>query len=49
MIKTKYTEPSIEIIVFQDEDVITTSTGSFDGEWVPIGGRNNAENDNFFN
>ena len=37
MNKVKYEEPKMEIVISQTADIITTSTESFDGEWVPIG------------
>ena len=43
MNKIKYEEPKMEMIVFQTADIITTSTESFDGEWVPIGGNTKEE------
>ena len=39
----KYIEPKIEVIKFATADIITTSTGAFDGEWVPIGGESDEE------
>lgn len=38
MRKEKYEEPKMDIFKFETADIITTSTGAFDGEWVPIGG-----------
>lgn len=35
----KYESPKLEIKELNNEDVITTSTDAFDGEWVSIGGR----------
>ena len=43
MSKEKYIEPKIEVIKFATADIITTSTGAFDGEWVPIGGESDEE------
>ena len=43
MSNEKYVEPKIEVIKFATEDIITTSTGEFDGEWVPIGGKSDEE------
>jgi hypothetical protein len=43
MSKEKYIEPKIEVIKFATADIITTSTGEFDGEWVPIGGESDEE------
>ena len=39
MSKKKFEAPIAEIIYLNQADIITTSTESFDGEWVPIGGR----------
>ena len=39
MRKEKYVEPKMEIIKLETADIITTSTGEFDGEWVLGGGR----------
>ena len=38
MKKLKYEAPELNIVVFEAADIITTSTGEFDGEWVPLGG-----------
>ena len=35
--KTEVRSPRTEIVAFEAADIITTSTGAFDGEWVPIG------------
>ena len=43
MSKEKYIEPKIEVIKFATADIITTSTGEFDGEWVPLGGRSSED------
>ena len=43
MSKEKYIEPKMEVIKFATEDIITTSTGEFYGEWVPIGGESDEE------
>ena len=43
MSKEKYIKPKIEVIKFATADIITTSTGEFDGEWVPIGGESDEE------
>ena len=37
MSKKKFEAPTAEIIFLSSADIITTSTESFDGEWVPIG------------
>ena len=37
MRKLKYAVPKLTIVAFEAADIITTSTESFDGEWVPIG------------
>ena len=39
MSKQKYEKPEMQVIKFETQDIITTSTGEFDGEWVPLGGR----------
>ena len=44
MSKKEYTTPHLKIVTIQKSDIITASTGSFDGEWVPIGG-NKSGND----
>ena len=36
MMKIKYDGPEMNVIMFQSQDVIVTSTGEFDGEWVAI-------------
>lgn len=36
MMKKNYNPPKIHVIALQDEDIISTSTGEFDGEWVVI-------------
>ena len=38
MSKKKFESPKMEIVRFHTEDILTTSTEAFDGEWVPIGG-----------
>ena len=43
MSKEKYIEPKMEVIKFATEDIITTSTREFDGEWVQIGGKSDEE------
>ena len=43
MSKEKYIKPKMEVIKFATEDIITTSTGEFDGHWVPIGGESDEE------
>ena len=40
--KKIYTAPEFSMIRLQAEDMITTSTGEFDGEWVGIGGESHA-------
>ena len=37
MMKRKYDAPEMSAINLQATDVITTSTGAFDGEWVTLG------------
>ena len=37
MRKLKYAVPELTIVAFEAADIITTSTGAFDVEWVPIG------------
>ena len=39
MSKATYVEPKMDVIVIQTADIITASTDSFNGEWVPIGGQ----------
>ena len=39
MSKQKYEKPEMQVIKFETQDIITPSTGEFDGEWVPLGGR----------
>ena len=41
MRKKNFEAPIAEIIYLSSADIITTSTESFDGEWVPIGGNSN--------
>ena len=36
MMKRKYDAPEMNVIKLQEQDVIATSTGEFDGEWIPI-------------
>ena len=38
MNRKQYDAPEMNIVKFQTADIITTSTGEFDGEWVPLGG-----------
>ena len=37
MNKNKYEAPEMKVIKLQPTDVITASTGEFDGEWVMFG------------
>lgn len=37
MRKKKFEAPIAEIIYFDESDILTASTDSFEGEWVPIG------------
>ena len=39
MSKQKYEKPEMQVIKFETQDIITTSTGEFDGEWVTFGVR----------
>ena len=41
MSKKRFEAPQLEIIYLEPTDVLTTSTGAFDGEWVPIEFGNN--------
>ena len=41
MSKKKFVAPIAEIIYLSPTDVLTTSTGAFDGEWVPLDFSNN--------
>ena len=41
MSKKRFVAPKLEIIHLEPTDVLTTSSGSFDGEWVPIEFSNN--------
>ena len=43
MTRKNYEAPEMNIVKFQTTDIITTSTGEFDGEWVPIGGSDEEE------
>ena len=43
MSKQKYEKPKMQVIKFETQDIITTSTGEFDGEWVPLGGRSSED------
>ncbi len=47
MSKQKFESPKLEIIHFQTADIITTSTGSFYGDWIPINPTDNEENNEF--
>ncbi len=47
MSKAKYVEPTMEIIQLETVDIITTSTGSFYGDWIPINPTDNEENNEF--
>ena len=44
MSKKEYITPHLKIVTVQKSDIITASTESFDGVWVPIGG-NKSGND----
>lgn len=48
MSKKKFESPKLEIVRFHTEDILTTSTESFDGEWVPISPTDNEENNDLF-
>ena len=48
MSKKKFESPKMEIVRFHTEDILTTSTEAFDGEWVPIGASDNEENNDLF-
>lgn len=39
MSKQKYEKPEMQVIKFETQDIITTSTGEFDGDWVTFGVR----------
>ena len=43
MNRKKYDTPEMNIVKFHTADIITTSTGEFDGEWVPLGGRSSED------
>ena len=43
MTRKNYEAPEMNIVKFQTTDIITASTGEFDGEWVPIGGSDEEE------
>ncbi len=47
MSKKKFEAPKAEIFYIEATDVLTTSTDSFDGAWVPIGASDNAESGDF--
>lgn len=47
MSKKKFETPTMEIIRLHTADIVTTSADPFDGEYVPIGGRNVDENNDF--
>lgn len=47
MSKQTYEEPKMKVITFQTADIITTSTESFDGEWIPISPTDIEGNDDF--
>ena len=38
--KLQYESPSLRVVVFGKQDIITTSGGAFLGEWVSLGGNN---------
>ena len=44
MSKKKFKTPTMEIIQLHTANILTASTDAFDGEYVPIGGRSNYEN-----
>ena len=44
MMKRKYNEPEMSVIKLQTEDIIRTSTGEFDGEWVMFGTKSSEDN-----
>ena len=39
MNRKKYDAPEMNIVKFRTADIITTSTGEFDGDWVTFGVR----------
>ena len=39
MNRRSYDAPEMKVVTLENEDIITTSTGEFDGEWVTLGGR----------
>ena len=39
MNRKKYDAPEMNIVKFHTADIITTSTGEFDGDWVTFGVR----------
>ena len=40
--KRKYFVPEMSVVSIEMTDIITTSTGEFDGEWVSTGGKKSA-------